>query len=86
MELVRDAQAFFACHDTVGLVARIVILFNSAERLSGKHSFELFVREHSVAANVRIIMVCQTLALRILDYSTKAVESHLVWWFAVVRS
>jgi hypothetical protein len=68
------------------LVTRIVILFNSTERLSGEHSFKLFVREHSVAANVRIIMVCQTLALRILDDSTKAVEPHLVWWFAVVRS
>jgi hypothetical protein len=86
VELVSDAQAFFACHDTIGLVARIVILFNSAERLSREHSFKLFVREHSVAANVRIIMVCQTLALRILDDSTKAVEPHLVWWFAVVRS
>ena len=52
MELVRDAQAFFTCHNTVGLVTRIVVLFNSAERLTREHSFELVFRKHSVAAYV----------------------------------
>jgi len=86
VELVRDAEPFFACHDAVSLVARIVILFNSSERLSGEHSLEMFFRKDSVAANVRIIVVCQTLTLCILNHSSQTSETHLVWRFAVVWS
>lgn len=70
VKLIRDSEAFFACHDAIGLVARIVILFNITESFSREHSLEMFFRKHSIAANVWIIVVCQTLSLCILDNSS----------------
>ena len=73
VEFVRDAETFFAAHNSMGFVAFVVLGVDDSEGLTGVHALPVTLREYDVAADVFVGLVAETVTVLVLNHTENGV-------------